>query len=98
MQLAGKNIKFFQALQQLGDAAVLAPLRHEQVLSKPTGSLTYNNIQQLADDARVYLNEANLPVTPRNLRAAAADIIENRRTMIQDLIGITYDDKGRYYE
>ena len=52
MQLAGKNIKLFQTLQQLGDAAVLAPLRHQQVLSKPLGSLTYSNIQQLANEAR----------------------------------------------
>lgn len=98
MQLAGKNIKLFQTLQQLGDAAVLAPLRHQQVLSKPVGSLTYSNIQQLANEARSSLAEANLPVTPGNLRAAAADIIERQRTMAQDMVGIVYDEKGRYYE
>ena len=98
MELAGKHLKFFQALQQLGDAVVLSPLRHQQVLSKPAGSLTYNNIQQLANDARSYLTEANLPVTPSNLKAAAADIMEQQRTMAQDLVGIVYDERGRYYE
>jgi hypothetical protein len=98
MELAGKHLKFFQSLQQLGDAVVLGPLRHQQVLSKPSGSLTYSNIQTLANDARSSLKELNLPVTPSNLKTAAADIIEQRRTMAQDLLGIIYDERGMNYE
>jgi hypothetical protein len=98
MELAGKHLKLFQTLQQFGDAAVLGPLRHQQVLSKPLGSLTYSNIQQLANEARASLAEANLPVTPTSLREAAADIIERQRTLAEDLVGIVYDEKGNYYE
>ena len=98
MKLAGKHLKFFQSLQQLGDAVVLGPLRHQQVLSKPSGSLTYGNIQELANDARSSLTALNLPVTPSNLKTAAADLIEQRRTLAQDLIGIVYDERGVNYE
>jgi hypothetical protein len=86
MQLAGKHLKLFQKIQQLGDAAILSPLRHQQVMSAPhLGTLTYDNIQDLAEQARRELIELKMPVNPKNLRDAAQGIIETNRTMIQDM-------------
>ena len=98
MKLAGSYLKMFQTAQQLGDAAVLSSLRHQQVLRKPSGFLTYSSIPDLAKQARQSLAEQGIPVTPRTLREQAQAIIEQTKTMAEDSLGISYDDMGRYYE
>lgn len=98
MKLAGSYLKMFQTAQQLGDAAVLSPLRHQQVLKKPSGTLTYSSIPTLAKDARQYLADQGISVTPTTLKQAAKDIIEQTKTMAEDQVGMTYDEMGRYYE
>ena len=98
MKLAGSYLKMFQTAQQLGDAAVLSSLRHQQVLRKPSGFLTYSSIPDLANQARQSLAEQGIPVTPRTLREQAQAIIEQTKTMAEDGLGINYDNMGRYYE
>lgn len=98
MKLAGSYLKMFQTAQQLGDAAVLSSLRHQQVLSKPSGFLTFSSILDLANQARQSLAEQGIPVTPRTLKEQAQAIIEQTKTMAEDGLGISYDDMGRYYE
>ena len=98
MKLAGSYLKMFQTAQQLGDAAVLSPLRHQQVLRKPSGDLTYSSIPALAKEARENLASQGISVTPQTLKVEAQNIIDQQKTLSQDMLGILYDDMGRYYE
>ena len=98
MKLAGSYLKMFQTAQQLGDAVVLSSLRHQQVLRKPSGFLTYSSIPDLANQARTNLAEQGISVTPRTLREQAQAIIQQTKTMAEDGLDIIYDDMGRYYE
>jgi hypothetical protein len=91
MRLAGR---YLNAAQQLGDAAILSRLRHQQ-LNRATGELTYSNIQELAKQAR---NELQLQmkegfirqqfITPRMLYETADNIINSVKTLQDDMIGI----------
>lgn len=81
MKLAGR---YLNAAQQLGDAAILSPLVQKQ-LHRPTGQLTYDNIQGLANDARNQLklqmkngNIKTQPITPQMLYKTANDLIDDR--------------------
>lgn len=92
MKLAGR---YLTAAQQLVDAATLSPLVQKQIHG-PTGQLTYNNIQALANDAR---NQLKLqmkngliktqPITPQMLYKTADNIIDNRAV---DLINYPSDN------
>ena len=81
MKLAGR---YLNAAQQLGDAAILSPLVQKQ-LHRPTGQLTYDNIQALANDARnrlkLQMKNGNIktqPITPQMLYKTANDLIDDR--------------------
>jgi hypothetical protein len=78
MALAGR---YLSAAQKLGDSALLLPLRGRQV-HKPTGQINYNNIQNLATEARrqlkVSMETGNIkkqPITPNLLYRKADEII-----------------------
>lgn len=81
MKLAGR---YLNAAQQLGDAVILSPLAQRR-LHKPTGQLTYDNIQALANDARnrlkLQMKNGNIktqPITPQMLYKTANDLIDDR--------------------
>ena len=91
MKLAGR---YLNAAQQLGDALILSPLRHQQ-LNRATKQLTYSNIQELAKQARnelqLHMKEGFIqpqPITPRMLYETADNIINQVKTLQDDMIGI----------
>lgn len=78
MALAGR---YLSAAQKSGDSALLLPLLGRQV-HKPTGQINYNNIQDLATEARrqlkVSMETGNIkkqPITPNLLYRKADEII-----------------------
>jgi hypothetical protein len=79
-------------LHGLAAAAVVAPVaRGRQVRH---GQLVYESVPELWRSAVDNVIENGLPLTPSNIRESAESIINWRTTMIQDDLGVNYDELG----
>jgi hypothetical protein len=93
MRFAGELLK---NLHGLGAAAIVGPValgRQER-----HGQLVYRNIPELWQDAVRRTIDADLPLTPANIRKSADRVIAEAETMIDDDLGINYDEFGNPIE
>jgi hypothetical protein len=79
MRTAGK---YLELAQGVAEAALLAPLRSKYKLNL--------NLPKLSAEAKQYLNELQLPVTPVSLVRAADEIVSRQSTMLEEIIGTEY--------
>lgn len=89
MRFAGD---LMQQLHQLAAASVVGPvIRGRQIRH---GKLVYDNVPDVWQAAVDWTIEGGLPLTPANIRQSAEAIMAQRETMIEDDLGINYDELG----
>jgi hypothetical protein len=89
MRFAGDIL---QRLHGIGAAAIVGPVAQgRQVLH---GQLVYRNIPELWKEAVSWTIDEGLPLTPSNIKKNAEKVISSVETMIEDQVGINFDELG----
>ena len=88
--------EILQKLHGLGAAAIVGPVALGRQVRH--GQLVYRNIPELWQAAVLWTIDADLPLTPANIRKSAKKVITAGETMVDDGLDILYDGLGHSIE
>lgn len=91
-RMAGTVGGLMEALHGVAAAAIIAPVVRGRQVNH--GQLAYKNVPEVWKEAVEWTIEGGEALTPANIRRNAERVMNAREAMIEDEVGISYDELG----